>query len=320
MNTINCTLASVNSFEEFEELKLNHKIFEEVIKKILVHHNLPLKSLTLFSEGTNIVFSYDDSLVIKLFPPFHQDQFESERLVLKTLEGKLSVETPTLHYVGEIAGWPYIIMTQLKGVLLESLWHTLDHKNKLIIMKELGSLIREVHSLPTQGLEPIDCDWKTFLKNQVTGCIENHRIKNLSTQLLQQIPSYIEAIHESLLEIENPVILTGEYTPMNFLVTNIEGVWHISGLIDFGDAMLGHYKYDLLGPGAFLIQGDKELLKAFLSAYGFLPNEQNSNLSHQLTALMLLHKYSNLRIQVRINDWENTVSTLKELEDLVWGF
>lgn len=320
MNIINSALASINSFEEFEELKLTNEIFEDAVKKILVHHNLPLKSLTLFSEGTNIVFSYDNNLVIKLFPPFHQNQFESERLILKALEGKLSVKTPVLNYEGEIAGWPYIIMTQLEGTLLETLWHTLDHSNKLIIIKELGSLIREVHSLSTQGLESIDCHWKMFIENQIAGCIENHKIKNLSTTLLQQIPSYIETVNESLLEMERPVILTGEYTPMNFLVTNVEGDWHISGLIDFGDAMLGHYKYDLLGPGAFLIQGDKELLKAFLSAYGFLPNELNADLSHQLTALMLLHKYSNLEIQVRIIDWKNKVSSLKELENLVWGF
>lgn len=177
-----------------------------------------------------------------------------------------------------------------------------------------------MHSLSTHGLESIDCHWKMFVENQITGCVENHRIKKLSSILLQQIPSYIETVKESLLEIDKPVILTREYTPMNFLVTNIEGVWNITGLIDFGDAMLGHYKYDLLGPGAFLIQGDKELLKTLLSAYGFLPDELIAELSQQLTALMLLHKYSNLEIQVRIIDWKNKVSSLKELENLVWGF
>lgn len=320
MSTIDNRLPLINSFEEFEELKQNYKLFEDVVKTILVQHNLPVKSLTLFSEGTNIVFSYDNKLVIKLFPPVHQDQFDSERLILKALDGKLSVKTPVLKHEGKLAGWPYLIMTQLEGTLLETLWHNLDQNNKLVIMQELGSLIKEVHSLPTQGLESIDCHWKLFIENQIMGCIENHKVKNLSASLLQQIPAYIDRVKESIFNIEQPVILTGEYTPMNFLVTNIDGIWHIAGLIDFGDAMLGHYKYDLLGPGAFLIQGDTELLTAFLSAYGFVPNELNEELSQQLTALMLLHKYSNLEIQVRIADWKNKVSSLKELENLVWGF
>jgi hygromycin-B 7''-O-kinase len=189
-----------------------------------------------------------------------------------------------------------------------------------VIIKELGSLIREVHALPINGLESIDSHWTNFIEHQIKHCAEHHKSKKLSTSLLKQIPSYIEMVSKSLLKIEKPVLLTGEYTPMNFLVTSIEGIWHISGLIDFGDAMLGSYQYDLLGPGAFLIQGDKELLNAFFIAYGYLPHELSSELSHQLTALMLLHKYSNLDVQVRIEGWKNKVSSLKELEQLVWGF
>jgi len=258
-------------------------------------------------------------LVIKLFPPFHNDQFQSERLVLKALEEKLSIKTPTIHYEGEIMEWPYLIMTKLRGTLLETLWHALNHNNKLVIIKELGALIREVHSLKTKGLESINCHWKTFIENQIKYCAEHHRTKGLSTSLIEQMPSYIEMIKRSLIKIDKPVLLTGEYTPMNLLVTNIKGTWHISGLIDFGDAMLGYFQYDLLGPGAFLIQGDKELLKAFLSSYGYLPHQLNAELSHQLTALMLLHKYSNLEVQVRIEGWKSKASSLKELESLVWG-
>ena len=42
-------------------------------------------------------------------------------------------------------------------------------------------------------------------------------------------------------------------------------------------------------------------------------------LSHQLMALMLLHQYSTLNIQVRIPNWKNKVDSLKDLESLVWG-
>lgn len=138
--------------------------------------------------------------------------------------------------------------------------------------------------------------------------------------MLQQIPDYLRPIQEYLKIIDKPVILTGEYTPMNLLVKQIKGVWHISGLIDFGDAMLGLPQYDLLGPGAFLIQGDKHLLREFLMAYGYGENQFTPELSHQLMALMLLHQYSNLSVQIRIADWENKVASIEELEQLVWGF
>lgn len=315
---LNQILSTIQTFEDYEKLK--QRVEEDLVRAVIHRHQLPQASLTLFSDGTNIVFSYGDSKVIKIFPPFHQNQFESERLVLKHLDGKLSIKTPTLEYEGELLGWPYLIMSKLEGTNLETLWEGMPQNNKAVILRELGQLIREVHALPIEGLEAIDCHWPQFLEKQITNCVEQHQTKGLSAILLEQIPTYLESIKEILPTFKKPVILTGEYTPMNFLVNQVDDVWHICGLIDFGDAMLGLPLYDLLGPGAFLIQGDKQLLRTFLIAYGYLPHELTNKLSYQLTALMLLHQYSNLNIQVRIPNWKEKVNSVQDLENLVWGF
>ncbi|MBV8802563.1 MAG: aminoglycoside 3'-phosphotransferase/choline kinase family protein [Gammaproteobacteria bacterium] len=315
----NNVLPQIASFEEYENLKLKNNIFIKAAQTIIAKHHLTNEPLHLF-EGTNIVFACSGNRVIKIFPPFHRDQFKSDLLVMDHLKNKLSVKTPIIEYQGIIDGWPYIIMSRLNGTLLEGLWETLDHNNKQIIIRELGKLIREVHTLPTQGLEAINCHWEQFISKQIDECVLQHKRTQLADVLLQQIPEYLESANEYLPKIKEPVILTGEYTPMNFLVEQVSGVWHIAGLIDFGDAMLGLPEYDLLGPGAFLIQGDKILLREFLMAYGFTQKELTSVLSKQLTLLMLLHRYSNLKIQIRIDNWMNKVTSLKELENLVWGF
>lgn len=316
---INILLPSISSFEEYEKLKVNSEIFENAAKEIINRHQLPIElSLNIFSDGTNIVFAYGDQKVIKIFPPFHYDQFNAELLVLKHIQGKLSVITPIVEHYGDVSGWPYIVMTKVQGTLLEELWDKIEFSNKMIIIRELGLLIREVHSLPTHGLEEIDSNWPQFINKQINFCQEKHQL-NLSKSLLEQIPAYLETINKSLVQVNKTVILTGEYTPMNFLVNQVDGVWHIAGLIDFGDSMLGLPEYDLLGPGAFLIQGDRELLREFLVSYGYSQDMMTPVLSHQLTALMLLHKYSNLNIQIRIKNWKNKVHSLEDLEKLVWG-
>lgn len=318
--SLQAILSSTQSFEDYEILKLNADIINAIAREIIERHQLPQTPLKLFSEGTNIVFSYGDDTVIKIFPPLHFDQFKSDLLVLKHLQGKLSVKTPEVKYEGDIFGWPYIVMSQLDGTLLETLWDEMDHDNKMIIIRELGALIREVHALPTSGLEEIDCHWNRFTHKQINDCKEHHRSVDLPNALIEQIPSYLDTTKDSLVKIDKPVLLTGEYTPMNFQVKQTHGVWHIDGLIDFGDSMLGLPEYDLLGPGAFLIQGDKSLLREFLTSYGYAANALTPALSHQLMALMLLHKYSNLNVQVRIKDWKKKVQNLKDLENLVWGF
>jgi hygromycin-B 7''-O-kinase len=315
----NSTLPSIDSVDEFDNLNLNDPIFVNAAQEIIARHQLPNAPLSRF-EGTNIVFAFGDNRVIKIFPPNHHDQFLSEVLVMKHLQNKLSIMTPAIEFEGEISGWPYLIMSRLHGTLLEGLWETLTHDNKLIIIRELGALIREVHSLPTQGLESIDSHWEQFIRKQIDQCVRRHQTKNLSEELIQDIPAYLESIEHRLPKIKKPVLLTGEYTPMNFLVTQTSGVWHISGLIDFGDAMLGLPQYDLLGPGAFLIQGDKILLREFFKAYGYSEKDLTSELSHQMMALLLLHRYSWLNLQIKIEGWQNQVSDLKDLENLVWGF
>ncbi len=143
-------LPLINSFEEYEKFKLNIDILKKAAKKLIQQLQLPEKPLLLFSEGTNIVFAYDNCKVIKIFPPYHLEQFNSERLVLKHLQRKLSINTPNIEYEGKIDDWPYIIMNQLDGILLETLWEKMDLNNKMIIIRELGTLIQVVHSLTTE--------------------------------------------------------------------------------------------------------------------------------------------------------------------------
>lgn len=312
-------LPHVSTFEEYEKIKSEIDIFEKAAREIIAYHFLVDKPLSLF-EGTNIVFSYGSNYMIKLFPPFHYDQFNSELLVMKHLHQKLSVSTPAIEYHGIKNGWFYIIMSRVEGTLLEGLWEKLDHYNKSIIIRDLGNLVREVHSLPIKGLEIIDCHWQKFISQRLRECVAQHQATNLSRELSQQIPQYLESAEDRLPKLKNSVLLTGEYTPMNILVKQVSGVWRIAGLIDFGDCMLGLAQYDLLGPGAFLIQGDKILLREFLTAYGYSAAELTQTLSNQLMLLMLLHRYSNLTIQIRIDNWMNKISTIKGLENLVWGF
>jgi hygromycin-B 7''-O-kinase len=320
MTNQNPILTFPNTWDEYETIKSNHNMIKKAIHHIMDNHNLNLEPLNFFTEGTNVVCGCGDDLIIKLFPPMNRQDCVREILVLNHLNNKLSVHTPTLMGDGEIDGWPYFIMNRIDGTLLDTLWDDMDHSNKIIIIKELGALIQEVHSLPTHGLESIDCHWEQFIDDQIKNCFHLHQNNTLSPNLVRDIDNYVNSIKDSLINIDNPVLLTGEYTPVNLIVKQIEGIWHIHGLIDFGDTMLGRFDYDLLGPVAFLIQGNKELLIEFLMSYGYLKNDLNSNLSHQLMALMLLHRYSHLDRQIKIKDWKKNVHTINDLEKLVWGF
>ena len=317
---LNFKLPEIKTYEEFEKLKPNKALWETAARKIIELHRLPNQPLALFPDGSNVVFRHGSDQIIKIFLPILRDQYESERLVLEQVYGKLSVLTPKLKYSGEIDGWPYIIMDRIEGRTLEGLWEQLPLENKTALIRQLGKLIREMHSISVQGLEILDSHWDIFLENQIVNCTERHQSLNLPINFTKEIPSYLAAVDYLLPRGISPVLLTGEYTPMNLIVKENDGFWNLHGLIDFGDSMLGAPDYDFLGPGAFLIQGNKQLARELLISYGYSTEDLNSNLSRKLTALTLLHKYSNLNVQIRIINWQEQAKTLSQLENLIWGF
>jgi hygromycin-B 7''-O-kinase len=83
MNDTDNMLPLIHSFEEYEIFKLKVDVLKTATKKITRLHKLSELPLKLFSEDTNIVFEYGENQVIKMFPPFHQGQYQSEWLLLE---------------------------------------------------------------------------------------------------------------------------------------------------------------------------------------------------------------------------------------------
>jgi hygromycin-B 7''-O-kinase len=108
-------------------------------------------------------------------------------------------------------------------------------------------------------------------------------------------------------------LLTGEYTPFNLLVERRGDSWELSGMIDFGDAMVGYREYDLLGPSVFLGEGDPGLIGALLQGYGVA---DPAALVRRLMVLQVLHRFSHPS-QLRVPGWERARS-IEELERLIW--
>jgi hygromycin-B 7''-O-kinase len=305
---------------EFDRIRADLGAFLPALREVCRRHGLTTSGLSAFGGGTNVVVSNDAGQIIKLFPPFLRHQFEAERLSLPRLHGRVPVATPELLWEAELDGWPYLVMSRLPGRTLEDAWPELSHAERAEALARIGEIMRAAHALPTGGLEGIDLDWDAFVERQIAGCQARHRRMGLPEHLLVEIPSTLESARPLLPRSVVPVLLTGEYTPENLLVTRAGGRWTLTGMIDFADACLGPREYDLLGPCLFLAAGSADLLRALLRSYGYEDADMTPALSRKLMALALLHRYSNLRFQIRIDGWESQVSSLSDLEQRIWPF
>jgi len=258
------------------------------------------------SEGTALVGLVGEELVVKLYPPFLRDHFEFERALMERLHGRLSVPTPRPVATGEREGWPYIVMTQLAGEPLERVWPALAEAQKCELLATIGKLAAQVHALPVGGMSELAPEWDVFLQGQRERCVRRQQRTGLPAHLLAQVEGFVAGEVPG----ESRVILTGEYTPMNLL----HGPEGITGMFDFGDGLVGPREYDLLGPLSFLAAGHAQRCDAFMSAYGVAPGRA---WRLRLLRLLLLHRYSHLRLQIACEGWERATS-FEALAELIW--
>lgn len=322
-----CYAAVMTSFPQtidrqgFRAWRSNPENWLPIVADIAKGLALPSQNIEAFSTGTNLVVGIDDKLVLKVYPPFLWHQHFAERTTLPLLKGRTSVPVPEVIAEGERDGWPLLVMSRLTGQLGVDVWPTLPEDQAQSVLKQIGQTIAEVQSAPLGDLASLNDQWPVFLRAQISNCRARHVRLGLPERFLGELDTLTAEALALIPPTKNPnVILTGEYIPENFLMTERNGRWELAGIIDFGDVMTGWHEYDLLGPSAFLTAGKPERVRNFLSGFGYSDSDLSPSLGRRLLALMFLHRASDPLRHVCIPGWENRVKTLRELQQLLWPF
>ena len=296
-------LPATISVQDFDAIHDDVACWRELVGSIAAAHSP--EPVTPMEAGTVLVALVGQELVVKLYPPFLRDHFEFEAAVLCRVHGRLSVPTPKLVARGERDGWPYLLMSQLCGEPMTRCWPTLGEDEKCAALQAIGRVAAEVHALPAAGVAELAPDWTEFLQRQRAMCRRRQEYGGLPAHLLAQLEEFIAGE----VAAGAPVILTGEYTPMNLLYRN-----GLAGMFDFGDGLVGPAEYDWLGPLCFLAAGHRARREAFFAGYGVQPAGAWRT---RLLRMLLLHRYSNLKVQVAAAGWESA-RTFEELAEFIW--
>jgi len=305
--------------EQYEAKYGDTEYWRIVAQAVLRRENLTASELTRYKYGYNILFALGGGKVLKLFPPFCQEDYRKEEAVLVNLApGFTGVEVPRLLHTGSYYGWPYIIMSRLPGELVNDNLGSLSAAEKLRLAADLGLLIRAVHSQPADRFQAVDIGWAAFLQRQYVNCLEHHKQSGLKPSLLDHLPAYLA--EEYLDYTPAPVLLTGEYTPFNLLLSREDGMRRLSGLVDFADCFLGDGDYDLLGPIAFMFYPEPETVRVFLEGYGYTAAHLTGRLRRKLMIYLLLHRYSDISFYLTKSEKAGQAATLTELAEIFFPF
>lgn len=266
------------------------------------------EGLQRFAFGSIPVFALGDEHVMKLFPPDQRAYFDIETAVLARIEGRLPIPTPRVLAVGERGPWLYLVMSRLSGCSLGEAWPTIDPGDRIRLMREAGAALAALHSIPASDLGPRNTDWRRFMDEQRASCRERQRARGLGSPWVEAVSDFVSRWMPR--DDGARALLHTEVMREHFLVDRREGVWRVSGILDFEDALLGAPEYEWACAGIFLTCAEPGLLRALLDAYGAVVDE---DLPQRIMAYALLHRYSDLSWYLNLLPVPDRVGDLESL-------
>lgn len=282
------------SESEFADVVEEHPLFDAAIDVIVQRHGLGPGARKRYGSGSMIVYAIGHAFVVKLFPPIYGEGARTEARVLEFLDGRLPVETPRLAAMGELDGWPYVVMAQLPGQDLSKVWRDVPPANRKHLAQELGELLTALHALPTDELTELDVGWDVWAASQRAEVVERQRLLGAPDAWVGQIPAFLDRIEWGA-GPRGVGLLHTEIMREHLKVCCVRGRWRLCGLFDFEPAMVAPVDYEFASVGLFVARGERGLLRPLLEAYGFAPDELDEALSERFLAMTLLHRYCNLK-------------------------
>jgi hygromycin-B 7''-O-kinase len=202
---------------------------------------------------------------------------------------------------------------------LDEIWPGLADKAQLELASGLGRLMASLHSSPTAGLEALRADWAGFLQSQKENFLSQQQAAGTPSYWLAESVAFLRDLPPLIEPGFQPVLLHADLNPEHIFCERGPGGWQITGVIDFGDAMLGHPFYEFVAPG-FMLGFSVQLRRAMLLAYGIQPDELICELSRRLMAYTLLHRFANLPEMLGRFEKHPLPIGMDALQAAFWGF
>lgn len=289
------------TIDEYRRLFTDATYWRPFVEEVCKRHGLkPCTHIrTSPVPGTCPVFVVGEQFVVKFFGHLFNGRasYAAERDAFRLLAQNADLPVPRLLAAGtllENGEWPYLISEWRPGQSVGELRAELSRETMEKIATQAGYMAQQLHALPLIETETLYPSWDAFadlLEKQRPGCAARHaRAGHLPAHFIDQIDDFLLPSAELIDPRAAPKLLHADLTADHILLVGAEGNWHISALIDFGDAIVGDPLFELIPVYLDLLAGDQQLLRLFTTNCG-LGKTLDKTQAVQLLNFCLLHPF-----------------------------
>jgi hygromycin-B 7''-O-kinase len=262
----------------------------DLAQAVCARHSLP-QPLTRKMEGSNLIFRIDDGRWLKITPPFFGDSFDAELQVTRGVAGMMPIPVPTILETGNLDAWRYSISTNVPGVQIQSVASDLTEVDFETVALELGQFMACFHKVRIPGFDRHFGPWSDYLERNVRDARRIHSTRGNSPDWVNQIAELLERQHDKLRQLGPPVLIHADLTPEHVMLHQVNGRWHLSGVLDLADAMLAPAELDLTVPLMDIFRGCSNPQRKLLREVGIERSAEDNGFPALFMAIALVHPF-----------------------------
>lgn len=273
----------------------NESHWQPLIEQICENNDLALTVLQRASSGENPTFILESAgkktFYIKFIAPNWLFQYHHEKEALILCENAtLPIATPKLIAHGEINNWGYIVTKGLEGQLLSDVYDELTLEEQRSIAAQLGRFCLQMHSIPMEKSSVLYKNWQQFIEAQYHNSYARRKRQGLRADFLADFIPYISHTPYKAPETTNLYLVHSDLHPGNLLVKRTDEGIFLSGVIDFGDALICNEPlFELTTVGLLVAKGNLEIFHQFLESYLYQIDDKRAFLNTLMTLTLLRH-------------------------------
>jgi len=216
----------------------------------------------------NAVFRMDGGRILKIFKTDAERNQAVECASLEILKDRF----PAPRYIadGNFEGRPYLIMSEIEGDTLETLWGDLPKSELLFVAREIGKQSVQLHQCPTSKLAEVEAQYGRG--EHEIDLIEADRIAEIKA--LDRLSTYhkdelLQFVHDQPYSVltDSLVLNHGDLSHAHIYLTHQNQNRVVSGWVDWGGAIVASPEWDITFHWFWTFSQERDAMREFLKSY-----------------------------------------------------